>query len=193
MGDTGGQWEDELDALRTGPTQPFRAWNSPAIPNGRAGTYTIWRDEVFIYVGAAGRSLPEWTSEAGVTPGRPRGLRDRLSSHASGRRSGDQFCIYVFDRLVLPVLTQDQIQLASAGRLSLDGLTRDYIRDRLAYRYVILNDWRAAMELEDVIRKAGLANHRPLLNPIIPVPVATPIMSAGGASDENEIVSPSKR
>jgi hypothetical protein len=57
-----------------------------------------------------------------------------LNSHASGRRSGDQFCIYVFDRLVLPSLTRQQIQDAASVRLSLDALVRTFIRESLAYR-----------------------------------------------------------
>jgi len=31
----------------------------------------------------------------------PQGIYTRLQSHASGRRNGDQFCVYVADRLVL--------------------------------------------------------------------------------------------
>ena len=37
---------------------------------------------------------------------RVRGVRDRLDSHRSGRRSGDQFAVYVCDRLVLQTLSQ---------------------------------------------------------------------------------------
>jgi len=39
----------------------------------------------------------------------PSTLYTRLRSHASGRRSGDQFCIYVADRFVLPTLSQEDI------------------------------------------------------------------------------------
>jgi hypothetical protein len=162
----GRSWEEETHALQTGPTQPFRDWTNVAVPNGRAGVYTIWRDDDFVYVGAAGLRLPPWTPEADVTPGRPRGLRDRLRSHASGLRSGDQFCIYVFDRLVLPILTHEQIQLASAAKLSLDKLTRTYVRERLSYRFVVLDHWQSAITLERLIQREGLSGELPLLNPI---------------------------
>jgi len=55
-------------------------------------------------------------------------LRKRLNSHASGRRGGDQFNIYVFDRLVLPVLSAEEFQKAAEGQISLDAKVRDYIR-----------------------------------------------------------------
>ena len=42
----------------------------------------------------------------------------RLASHASGRRSGDQFLIYVCDRLVLPRLG-NRIGEIAGGALSL--------------------------------------------------------------------------
>jgi hypothetical protein len=54
-----------------------------------------------------------------------------LASHASGRRSGDQFCIYVFDRLVLPTLGRQQIQNAARGQLPLDSLTRQLLPDHV--------------------------------------------------------------
>jgi hypothetical protein len=44
------------------------------------------------------------------------------------RRSGDQFCVYVFDLLILPTLSCEQIESAAHGQLSLDGLTRELIR-----------------------------------------------------------------
>ena len=38
-----------------------------------------------------------------------RGIRDRLAAHRNGRRSGDQFAVYVFDRFVLGSLTPEQL------------------------------------------------------------------------------------
>ncbi len=79
---------------------------------------------------------------AGRELGRPKagGLFSQLNSHASGRRSGDQFCVYVSDRFVLPTLSADQIREIAAGRLSLDALIRDYVRQRLSYRFVETSD-----------------------------------------------------
>lgn len=94
-----------------------------------------------------------------------KGLRDRLGSHASGRRSGGQFNVYVFDRLALPTLTQDQISAAAKGELSLDLVTRNYIRNRLSYRFVVTDDGREALALERQIQSFGIGGSVPLLNP----------------------------
>jgi len=50
------------------PAVPVRqlAQPNPAVPNGRIGVYTVWRDDRLIYVGMAGRALgpgqtaPDW-------------------------------------------------------------------------------------------------------------------------------------
>ena len=67
-------------------------------------------------------------------------LQSRLSQHASGRRSGDQFCVYVSDRLVMKNLTDEQIKGISQGTYSLDHQIRDFIRTELSYRYLLVED-----------------------------------------------------
>jgi hypothetical protein len=80
---------------------------------------TIWDDAGgLVYAGIAGRN------PAG------KGLASRLQSHASGRRSGDEFCVYVGDHYVLPELTRQQIEAIRDSRLSMDTL----IRERSAQR-----------------------------------------------------------
>jgi hypothetical protein len=155
-----------LAELRNGPLYRFADWPNQAVPNGRIGAYTLWRGDQLVYVGMAGRAIgvgTRDTSEPAV--GKLTGLRSRLNSHASGRRSGDQFCVYVFDRLVLPTLSREQIDDAAHGRLSLDGLTRKLIRDSLSYRFAPLTDAAAAREVERQIQREGLAGQLPLLNP----------------------------
>ena len=84
---------------------------------GGAGVYTIWDDAGgLVYAGIAGRN------PAG------KGLASRLRSHASGRRSGDQFCVYVADHYVLRELTREQIEAIRDSRLSMDALVRSKIR-----------------------------------------------------------------
>jgi hypothetical protein len=107
-----------LAELRDGPRYRFADWPNPAVPNGRIGAYTIWRGDQLIYVGMAGRAIGLSSDTSEPVSAKLTGLRSRLASHASGRRSGDQFCIYVFDRLVLPMLTRQQIQEAARGQLS---------------------------------------------------------------------------
>lgn len=88
------------------------------MPSFGSGAYTIWNTEGrFIYVGMSGRGI-----KAGMEiPNRPHGIVTRLHSHASGRRSGDQFCVYVADRFVLSTLTAEDIAGITSGRHSLDA------------------------------------------------------------------------
>jgi hypothetical protein len=77
-----------LDQLEHGPLHRFAdyATLTGVIPGSGAGVYTVWDDAGgLVYAGIAGRN------PAG------KGLVSRLRSHASGRRSGDQFCVYVAD------------------------------------------------------------------------------------------------
>jgi hypothetical protein len=94
-----------------------------------------------------------------------KGLWTRLNAHASGNRSGDQFCVYVGDRFVVPELTRSQQQLA-AGTLSLDGLIRAFVRERLAYRFVVTADGTEAARLEGAVRRGALPTGKPYLNPL---------------------------
>ena len=65
------------------------------IPDKGSIIYTVWDgSDTFIYVGISGLQK----SEARRNP------QTRIVSHASGRRSGDQFCIYVYDFFVVPEL-----------------------------------------------------------------------------------------
>ena len=75
-------------------------------------------------------------------------LQSRLNQHASGRRSGDQFCVYVSDRLVMKNLTDEQLDEISQGTYSLDHQIRDFIRTELSYRYVLVRDDPTARSLE---------------------------------------------
>jgi hypothetical protein len=115
-----------LAGLELGPSYAFRDWPNPAVPMLAAGVYTIWRQDELIYVGMAGRSLTAEHIASGLASSKRGGLLSRLGSHAAGRRSGDQFCVYVADRLVLPSLTSEEIAAIGSGRHSLDALVRTY-------------------------------------------------------------------
>ena len=133
-----------LAELRDGPLYRFADWPNPAVPNGRIGVYTVWHDDQLVYVGMAGRAIGSGGADSEAASGRLTGIRSRLASHASGRRSGDQFCVCVFDRLILVTLSREQIDDAARGQLSLDGLTRQLIRQSLSYRFTLLKDAAAA-------------------------------------------------
>jgi hypothetical protein len=159
--------ETMAESLRTGPLYWFSDWPNREVPNLRCGVYTVWDGGTFVYVGMAGRSLaPDaYLQPDASTLKRNRGLRDRLSSHASGRRSGDQFCIYVCDRLVLATMTANDLKDVASGKLSLDERTREYIRTQLAYRFVTTQTSNEARALERKVQSDGLNGVKPLLNP----------------------------
>jgi hypothetical protein len=75
-------------------------------------------------------------------------LYGRLSQHARGSRSGDQFCVYVSDRLVMKNLTDEQLNGISEGTYSLDHQIRDFIRTELSYRYLLVSDDPSTRALE---------------------------------------------
>lgn len=147
--------EDATSALLHGELLRFADWPIDSVPK-TPGIYTIWRGSDFLYVGIAGRGASGQTS---------RGLWGRLNSHASGRRSGDQFCTYVCDRLLLPTLA-GRLHEVGDGRLSLDALTRTFIRNELEFRLAATPSHSKAQQLENQIKRAGLpVVGRPLLNP----------------------------
>ena len=157
---------NELDELKSGNLYPFSDWPNSTVPLSSAGVYSIWNNEgVLVYVGMSGRGMSNEHLTKSETEGRKRGLYTRLNSHASGARSGDQFCVYIADRLVLPTLTQDQIDAISQRMISFDHLVRDYIRANLSFRFAITHDGEAAISLEREARSGALGS-LPFLNPL---------------------------
>ena len=155
---------EEIEALTTGPIHWFEYWPTGEVPRTGAAVYTVWdREGQFIYVGMSGRGYQ------GVTrPGaKGKGPSGRLSSHASGRRSGDQFCVYVSDRLVLPRL-HNRLTEIEGGTFSLDIATRDFIRANLGFRWLKLADGASALQLERRLQRGEYACGIRLLNPLPP-------------------------
>jgi hypothetical protein len=157
---------DPVERLLSGPDLQFSAWPCADVPLVAAGVYTIWDTRRFVYVGMAGRGL---SSSDLKSRQKSTGLFTRLASHASGRRSGDQFCVYVCDRLVLPALSREEIDAVAAARLSLDSLTRDYVRSRFSFRWVETVDGPAAHALERHLRRGETRAGPPFLNPLASV------------------------
>jgi hypothetical protein len=140
----------------------FADWPNRTVPLVGAGVYVIWDADQLIYCGMSGREL-----EKAVVAGRKKyGLVTRLASHASGRLSGDQFCVYVANRLVIPSLQVEQLEHFRSGSLHLDALTRSYIHSRFEYQYVCVNSSTAAYELESQCRAGSVFGAKPLLNPL---------------------------
>ena len=98
----------------------FSEWPNRDIPLVAAGVYAIWHGDELIYCGMSGRKI-----EKAVKNNKKKyGLITRLNSHASGRLSGNQFCVYVANRLVIPTLTTDDLSKFSTGEYKLDYRAR---------------------------------------------------------------------
>jgi hypothetical protein len=139
-------FKQEFQALESGISYAFREWPNKNVPKTH-GIYTIYENSRLLYVGVADK------------------LYERLKSHASGRRSGDQFCIYVCDRMILITLTKDEILKVADGKLCLDKFTRQYIRSNLSYRFVETASENMS-PLEIKIKSGALSIGKPLLNPL---------------------------
>ena len=152
--------------LDEGPLHRFGDWPVEAVPDAAAGVYTVFRGDEFIYVGMAGRGWSAADLAERKARERRTGLWERLNSHASGRRSGDQFCVYVCDRFIVPYLTGNEQAALAAGDLSLDASTRAFIREELSFRFLEVPDGRSALDLERQVQAGSLDIGKPLLNPI---------------------------
>jgi hypothetical protein len=97
------------------PRFPFADWPNPDVPAVAAGVYAIWKDKELIYCGMSGREI----DSKGKTAPKKYGLVTRLNSHASGRLSGDQCCVYVANRFVIPSLKAEALPLFASGSLTL--------------------------------------------------------------------------
>jgi hypothetical protein len=174
VGDSARPPREVIAPLHMGAAHLFADW-SGSIEPAPAGVYTIWEDNFwednnrFIYVGRAGKTTgadpgnPPGKDDSLIAPKNP--LRSRLNSHASGRRSGDQFCLYVCDRFVVPRLDDTERRAVADGVLKLDDLTRDHIRDRYSYRYITVLGGYTAFLLERLVQGGALQAGKPFLNP----------------------------
>ena len=141
---------------------PFSSWSPASVPAVAAGVYAIWERDLLLYCGMSGRGFnPE-----SVNHKKKHGLVTRLQSHASGRLSGDQFCVYVANRLVIPAIQTDQLVLFKSGKLSLDQLTKAYIHERLDFQFTVTRTGSEAYLLEEECRSGIVFSVKPLLNPL---------------------------
>ena len=137
----------------------FADWPNQNIPAVAAGVYAIWQREQLLYCGMSGREIEKAAGK------KKYGLITRLGSHASGRLSGDQFCVYVANQLVIPSLGSDELTRFGSGELTLDMLTRDLIHQHLEYQYVVVGTSEEAYALESRCRAGEVFGRKPFLNP----------------------------
>ena len=158
--------DEFLEPLESGPLYRFADWPNPEVPVVAAGVYTVWDGDTFVYVGFAGMKLRAEDMTNAKNLKKAKGLRDRLDHHASGARSGDQFCVYICDRFVLSALTEDERMKIHEGDMRLLNVkTRQHIRERYHYRFVLTPDGKTARGLEKVVQQGALSAGKPLLNP----------------------------
>ena len=126
------------------PSKPTPSKNKESI------IYSIWdEDDYFLYVGVSGPQKGDRLS--------------RIKKHASGSRSGSQFCVYVQDYFIVPWLGANY----KRAKGKLNRLTKCYIHTYLSYRLKIIpNDSRrkTAECLEKYIIGSGVYGKKPLLN-----------------------------
>ena len=140
------------------PLLPFALDSVSKIPEYGSILYAIFLDEKeFIYIGIGGI--------AGTTA-RSRDPRSRIREHTSGRRSGDQFCIYIQDFYVIPTLIQSADYEPAKGVL--DKLTRDYIHQNLSYRFVSFQSDDSDVIVRSLEKQiqSGVLGLTPILNGI---------------------------
>ena len=134
------------------PLRPFTLSNINDIPQYGSIIYTVFLDlKEFIYVGIGGLSGKK-------------DPRSRIRQHTSGLRSGDQFCIYIQDFYVIPLLFS-QPYVPKKGYL--DQLTKEFIQKRLTYRYMVFQDEdsdKLVRKLEREIQSGCFQGIRPKLN-----------------------------
>lgn len=149
--------------MRFSPKYRFSDWPNKAIPDIAAGIYVIWHGDRLFYCGMSGRGI-EKALESGSA--KKYGLVTRLNSHSSGRLSGDQFCVYVANRLVIPSLRFEDFEGFASGEMKLDHLTKAFIHKHLEYQYMLVDSSSEAYAVEKKARQGGFFDQQPLLNPL---------------------------
>ena len=144
-----------MSPLETGPLHWFRDWPNPQMPAAAAGVYTIWDAAArLVYAGMAGRGFTaQSVTEHRAANTKKKGLRSRLESHWSGRRSGDQFCVCVAIAPFFPHSRATRLRRLPAAMLRLDALVQKYVHEHLAYRFLELPDAKSAESLERQVRR----------------------------------------
>ena len=139
------------------PSYSFSGDLRTIIPNNGSIIYTIWSlDDEFLYVGIAGLQK-DLTKRCPLS---------RMKSHASGVRSGDQFCVYIQDYFVIPEVVKSGCYAPEKGLL--DRLTKEYIHKNLRFRFahfVSEDSDKVVRALEKHIQKGACGSVKPSINP----------------------------
>ena len=83
---------------------------------------------------------------------------------SQGKRSGDQFCIYIQDFYVIPTIINKTYEPKKGY---LDTLTKEFIQSRLTYRYLVVqtdDSDKVIRSLEKDLQKNKFGYGLPTLN-----------------------------
>ena len=139
----------------------FKNWPQKNFPAVAAGIYLIWDEQKLLYVSTAGKDL-----DKALRSGKTKfGLITRLNSHANGRATGDQFCSLLSNRVIIPSLSNFQMNRFREGSITLDQTTKKYIRANLEYQYLLVDKLQDAIDLEGHCKSGAIFGTKPLLNP----------------------------
>ena len=140
----------------------FKNWSKTNFPALAAGIYVIWDKQTLLYVNTAGKDLDK-AQRSGKTKF---GLVTRLNGHASGRTGGDQFCSLLANRIIIPSLTSTQLNKFKEGSITLDQMTKKYLRTNLEYQYLVVDNFQDAIDLDGHCKRGAIFEQKPLFNPI---------------------------
>ena len=66
---------------------------------------------------------------------------------------------------MLPELSREQIEAIRDSRLSMDALVREKIHTAFGFRFIVVEDYRTALQVESLIKSGRLRAGQPRLNP----------------------------
>ena len=140
----------------------FKNWPQKNFPTVAAGIYLIWDGQTLLYVSTAGKDL-----DKALRLGKNKfGLITRLNSHATGRAAGDQFCSFLSNRIVIPSLKSSELNKFREGSITLDQMTKKYIRTNVEYQYLLVENFQDALDLEEHCKRGAIFGQKPLFNPL---------------------------
>lgn len=136
--------------LESDPPRRFADWPDENLPKGPPGIYTLWAENVFLYVGISYKDRADTTNPAAA------GVWGRLNTHVRGSRTG-HLMGYVANRFVIPDLTRDDQEQLRRGETTLNARIAAWVHEHMSYRVIVClgPEARAA---EALIRRSGLPN-----------------------------------
>lgn len=148
---------DVLAPLAFSCSLPIRDVAPSTIPS-QPGVYALWEGSGrLLYAGLAG---VRWTAEA---PRPASTLARRLADHFDARRA-DVLTSYLFERIVAPTLTRQDLVAMGDGELSIRDLVRSYLRSSARVAWSVTPDYLTARVAEQSVREGALGTV-PLINP----------------------------